>query len=231
VRSPEGGSSCLHGRYSSRRCGAHSSFAGEICPRRGRVSKPCHGGDDVAARPDHRGSDLSSSVHQPAADWGISRRLIRRARPALQVVFTGDPHHSDYVQGLGEFVPEPITPAYVAMMVESLSLDNAPTVARAVAATGTATSRREDPPPLLSRCLRSPLCRGLGRPLLTTDRWHITLCNLLLGLTKIVWGLCCGGYCLLRRTQSSARNQGRLPAPNLRWASAGRTGLEIGGMR
>jgi two-component SAPR family response regulator len=60
---------------------------------------------------------------------GVSlARLIRRVRPALRVVFTGDPHYREHVQDLGEFVPEPVTSAYVAMMVEWLSQDNAPMV-------------------------------------------------------------------------------------------------------
>jgi hypothetical protein len=46
----------------------------------------------------------------------------------LRVVFTGDPHYREHVQDLGEFVPEPVTSAYVAMMVEWLSQDNAPMV-------------------------------------------------------------------------------------------------------
>jgi hypothetical protein len=55
-------------------------------------------------------------------------RMVLRARPAVRVIFTGDPDYRDQVRGLGEFVPEPVTPAYVAMMVEWLSKDRAPLV-------------------------------------------------------------------------------------------------------
>jgi hypothetical protein len=60
---------------------------------------------------------------------GVSlARMILMARPALRIVFTGRPDYRHHVQGLGEFVPEPVTSAHVAVMVEWLSRDNTPIV-------------------------------------------------------------------------------------------------------
>jgi ActR/RegA family two-component response regulator len=48
-------------------------------------------------------------------------RLARQRRPEVRVVFTGDPDHRHLVHGLGEFVPEPVAPAHVAMILEWLA--------------------------------------------------------------------------------------------------------------
>jgi ActR/RegA family two-component response regulator len=48
-------------------------------------------------------------------------RVLRKVRPDVRIIFTGDPDHRHLVRGLGEFAPEPISPAYVAMIVEWLA--------------------------------------------------------------------------------------------------------------
>jgi ActR/RegA family two-component response regulator len=48
-------------------------------------------------------------------------RVVRRIRPDVRIIFTGDPHHRHHVRGLGEFIPEPVAPGLVAMIVEWLS--------------------------------------------------------------------------------------------------------------
>ena len=69
---------------------------------------------------------LQFSNQQPI---GLSlARVIRKARPALRVIFTGAPNYADHVQGLGEFIPEAVTAPYVAMLVEWLSMGNRPAV-------------------------------------------------------------------------------------------------------
>jgi hypothetical protein len=47
-------------------------------------------------------------------------RLTRTVRPDVRVVFTGAPEHRDYARGVGEFIPEPVEAAHVAMIVEWL---------------------------------------------------------------------------------------------------------------
>lgn len=47
-------------------------------------------------------------------------RVVRHVRPDVRIIFTGEPDHRHLVRGLGEFVPEPVAPAYVAMIVEWL---------------------------------------------------------------------------------------------------------------
>ena len=47
-------------------------------------------------------------------------RVARAARPGVRVIFTGEPDHEDFARGLGAFVPEPVTAANVAMIVEWL---------------------------------------------------------------------------------------------------------------
>jgi hypothetical protein len=47
-------------------------------------------------------------------------RVVRKVRPDVRIIFTGDPDYRSHVRGLGEFVPEPVAPAYVAMIVEWL---------------------------------------------------------------------------------------------------------------
>jgi ActR/RegA family two-component response regulator len=48
-------------------------------------------------------------------------RVVRKVRPDVRVIFTGDPDYRYHARGLGEFVPEPVAAAYVAMIVEWLT--------------------------------------------------------------------------------------------------------------
>jgi len=45
-------------------------------------------------------------------------RLARAARPDVRTIFTGDDNHRSYTRGLGEFIPEPVQPIHVAMIIE-----------------------------------------------------------------------------------------------------------------
>ncbi len=45
-------------------------------------------------------------------------RVTRAARPDVRVIFTGKPGHEDYARGLGEFIPEPVDAAHVAIIIE-----------------------------------------------------------------------------------------------------------------
>jgi hypothetical protein len=47
-------------------------------------------------------------------------RLARAARPQVRVVFTGSSDHRQHAVGIGEFIPEPVKPAHVAMIIEWL---------------------------------------------------------------------------------------------------------------
>jgi hypothetical protein len=47
-------------------------------------------------------------------------RLARAARPQVRVVFTGPPEHRQHAMGIGEFIPEPVRPEHVAMIIEWL---------------------------------------------------------------------------------------------------------------
>jgi hypothetical protein len=47
-------------------------------------------------------------------------RVVRKVRPEVRVIFTGDLEYRHHARGLGEFVPEPVAPAYVAMIIEWL---------------------------------------------------------------------------------------------------------------
>lgn len=56
--------------------------------------------------------------HQPL---GLSlARMVRRLRPDVRIVFTGNPSHRDYVRGVGDFLPESVEPAHIGMIVEWL---------------------------------------------------------------------------------------------------------------
>ena len=47
-------------------------------------------------------------------------RLARAVRPQLRVVFTGAPQLREHALGMGEFIPEPVRPEHVAMIIEWL---------------------------------------------------------------------------------------------------------------
>jgi hypothetical protein len=47
-------------------------------------------------------------------------RLARAARPQVRVVFTGPPEHRQHAIGIGEFIPEPVRPEHVAVVIEWL---------------------------------------------------------------------------------------------------------------
>jgi len=62
---------------------------------------------------------LIFSDRQPV---GLSlARLARMSRPEVRVIFTGLLPYKDFACGLGEFVPEPVEVAHVAMMLEWLT--------------------------------------------------------------------------------------------------------------
>jgi CheY-like chemotaxis protein len=48
-------------------------------------------------------------------------RVLRKVRPDVRVIFTGEMEYRHHTRGLGEFIPEPVAPAYVAMIVEWLA--------------------------------------------------------------------------------------------------------------
>jgi hypothetical protein len=52
-------------------------------------------------------------------------RIVRDARPDVRIIFTGSPAHRHLARGLGEFVPEPVAPGYVRMMVEWMATETA----------------------------------------------------------------------------------------------------------
>jgi hypothetical protein len=45
---------------------------------------------------------------------------LARFRPEVRVVFTGPPEHRLHAAAIGEFIPEPVRPEHVAMIVEWL---------------------------------------------------------------------------------------------------------------
>ena len=47
-------------------------------------------------------------------------RLARAAKPEVRVVFTGPNDHRQHAMGIGEFIPEPVRPEHVAMVIEWL---------------------------------------------------------------------------------------------------------------
>lgn len=51
-------------------------------------------------------------------------RVVRDVRPEVRIIFTGNPTYRQLARDLGEFVPEPVAPAYVAMIVEWMAADH-----------------------------------------------------------------------------------------------------------
>lgn len=65
---------------------------------------------------------ITGTEFPPGKPNGISLALLtKRLRPAVKILFVAPPEHQEHADGLGEFLPSPISIPYLTTIVRGLS--------------------------------------------------------------------------------------------------------------